>query len=189
MNSALLNTTETYDGTQLSSLFAYLKHNVHGNSIVSWQGACNIPIEHIVDGEDILGKKEISGSDMVHFIIEVFDESLFFGVALQRLLVCQSLPLLKKLSPKKELTDQLIRKGDDLYYNDQKFNISIATRSPSSILIHLAVNNTNLGTPVPTIALKDFKISPSLFAESLMNSFVNEFNSIDFATKKVRWVN
>jgi hypothetical protein len=188
MQTAWLDNEKAYDGSQLCSLFAYLKHGIHGNSFVSWRAPCNIPSTHIVDGEDLLANKSICGSDMLHFIAEIFHSTLHYGVALQRLMTSIAKDLLHSLSNEEELLSQLHRKGDDLYCGHKKFNISIATSSPHSVLIHFAVNVSNIGTPVPTVSLEDFKISPNDFSEKLRHAFISEFESMDFASKKVRWV-
>lgn len=174
-----------YTGEQLHPLYAYLEHKVLGPSIVSWQGACDIPFLHMVDGEDLLAKEKIAGSDMVHFIVEVFDQKLMTGVALQRLLANIVREQLALLSP--ELV-KLVRSGDDLYWNHGKLSISIATVSHLSVLIHFAVNVSNKGTPVKTAALEDFGVVPKDFAHRVMQAFASEYLSIVEATQKVRSV-
>jgi hypothetical protein len=74
-----------YDGTQLRSLFAYLEYGVLGNSVVSFIGPCDVSFDHMVDGEDLLAQSPICGSEMLHFIAEIFDEKLSTAVSLQRL--------------------------------------------------------------------------------------------------------
>lgn len=177
-----------YDGTQLRSLYAYLEHGVLGDSIVSWIGPCDVAFDHMVDGEDLLARAEIRGSRMVHFITEKFDCSLFAAVALQRLMASICMAVVRELSPQAEISNQLVRKGDDLFFNDQKLNISIATLSPTSALIHFAVNVSNAGTPVRTLCLEDLEIEPKEFAIELMQRVAAEVNEIIQATQKVRWV-
>ena len=175
-----------YDGTQLKSLFAYLGYSVLGDSIVSWQGACDIPFENMVDGEDLLAKSEIRSAKMLHFIIEKFDTSLFAGVLMQRMLAALCLELMRENQPQKAA--EFRREGDDIFWNDRKLSISIATLSPVSGLIHFAVNISNENTPVKTCALSDFSISARDFAEALMKKFSAEIESTQIATQKVHWV-
>lgn len=178
-----------YDGTQLRSLFAYLDHGILGDSIVAWRGPCDVSFDHMVDGEDLLQKSAICGGDMLHFIVEQFDTSLKAAVALQRLLAsivkdqlfAHSLLARDSLHP-------LRRDGDDIFWDEKKLSISIATVSPTSSLIHFAVNVTNEGTPVATCALKDFGLDPENFANSVMQAFVQEVESVAVATQKVKWV-
>lgn len=179
-----------YDGSQLKSLFAYLEHNILGDSIVSWIGPCHIPFDKMVDGEDFLAQSPIYSDLMLHFIVEIFNPNLISAVLIQRLLSQYILDNLRSLKP--EWSNEFKRDGDDVYFKDQKFSISIATVSPVSSLIHLAVNVNNQNTPVKTCALEDFgcieKAQIKTFAQSVMLGFALELESIDIATKKVNWV-
>ena len=75
-----------YDGSQLRSLYAYLNHQILGDSMIGWRGPCDVQPEKMVDGEDLLAGSRICGSDMVHFLVEIFDRELFSGVLWQRLM-------------------------------------------------------------------------------------------------------
>lgn len=188
MKSKFIEENILYDGSQLASLQAYLKHGLLGDSIVAWIGPCNVSVEHMVDGEDLLAKATIAGDKMVHFIIEKFDSSLLAAVGLQRLLASIVKDVLMRESGERTLAQTLIRDGDDIFSGDRKLSISIATQSPISSLIHFAVNVTNKGTPVKTLSLEDLKIEPKVFARMVMDAFVNEVGTIVEATQKVRWV-
>jgi hypothetical protein len=180
VKAKFLETGELYDGSQLVSLRSYLKHELLGDSIVAWIGACDVSLEHMVDGEDLLENASIRGDKMVHFIVEKFDSTLLAAVALQRLLASIVKDVLGE--------SRMIRDGDDLFLDGKKLSISIATQSPVSSLIHFAVNVTNAGTPVPTLSLEDLKVEPREFANEVMKRFVDEVASIREATQKVRWV-
>jgi hypothetical protein len=189
MQSLFIKEKITYDGTQLKSLFAYLTYGVLGNSIVSWTGPCDISFEHMVDGEDLLAKSPIAGAEMLHFIVEVFDRDLFSGVALQRLFASIIRDYLQAEAHVALGKAQLERDGDDIFWGERKLNISIATKSPVSTMIHLAINCTNKGTPVETCSLEDLKLSPEKVAQDVMEKFQREFEAILKATQKVRPVN
>lgn len=180
---------ETYDGTQLRSLWNYLEHGILGDSVTAWIGPCRVDFDHMVDGEDLLAEQKIEGSKMVHFIVEKFDTSLFAAVSLQRLFSSIAMDWLKAWAPKKEVALHLTRRGDDIFLDGgKKLSISIATQSPVSSLIHFAVNVSNKGTPVPTSALEDLGVEPEAFASHVMESFCQEVRSITEATQKVKWV-
>ncbi len=174
-----------YDGTQLKSLFGYMNYGVLGDSIISWAGPCNISFEHMVDGEDLLANAEIRGSQMLHFIVEKFGCDLFTGVCIQRLLSAIAHETLLENS---KAAQGLTRAGDDLWLDDQKLSISIATSSPVSSLIHFALNISNEGTPVKTLSLKDLEVDPVQFSEQLGKRFCKELEEIDQARCKVKWV-
>jgi hypothetical protein len=188
MKLKLIEESFPYDGRQLKSLFAYMNYQLMGDSIVSWRGACDIPKEHMVDGEDLLANAEIRGADMVHFIIEKFEANLLSGVFMQRILASIVIDQLRSLSEESELTSNLRREGDDVFVDDRKFSISIATQSPTSTLVHFAVNVNNDNTPVSTISLEDFRVDPQSFALSVMEAFCNEVATSVEATQKVKWV-
>jgi hypothetical protein len=188
MKAKFLSKTETYDGTQLVSLRNYLEHGILGDSVVAWIGPCDIPPEHMVDGEDLRQSARICGSLMLHFIIEKFDSSLLAAVALQRLFASIAKDELQASAVEREMALALMRNGDDLFAHGKKLSISIATQSPVSSLIHFAVNVHNLGTPVPTLSLADLKIDGRSWAEKVMARFCAEVESIVEATHKVRWV-
>jgi hypothetical protein len=181
MKSLFIEKPQAYDGTQLRSLYAYLDHKVLGPSVVAWTGACSISFDHMVDGEDLLEGAEIRGDEMLHFIIEIFDRDLFSGVALQRLFAAIARDYLAEKSGQ-----EILREGDDLYFNKGKLSISIATKSPVSVMVHFAMNIVNEGTPVKTSCLKDLRLNPRQVATDLMTLLMEEYNSILIATQKVR---
>lgn len=173
-----------YDGSQLRPLYNYLDHGVLGDSIVAWRGPCDIPPEHIIDGEDLRAKSIIAGSDMVHMVIELFDMPLSTAIALQRLL---GENLILKINQMVGEKIDFQRFGDDVFWGKKKLNISIATKTATSSLIHFGFNVKNEGTPVETCALEDFKINdPKEFAMGLMEACRNEVMGIKRAMVKVR---
>ena len=207
MHAKFIDKEFAYDGTQLRSLYAYLDHGLLGDSIVSWVGPCHIDFAHMVDGEDLLAKAEIRGGRMVHFIVEKFQSTLPEMVALQRMLtvIAKGVIMHKIAAPSPSPADGITpsgtathsrfpirREGDDIYVGladgEGKLSISIATMSPSSGLIHFAVNVTNEGTPVKTASLEDLRFAAREFAELVLEKFAAECVSIKEATMKVKWV-
>lgn len=169
-----------YDGSQLKALYAYVNHRIHGDSIVSFSGLCDVTLEHMVDAEDFVESAKIKSDKMLHFIVEIFSHSLMTAVTLQRLLVSHAQQLLLEKGHRFE------RDGDDLYLNKKKLSVSIASCSAVSAMIHLGINIENTGTPVPTCALSDLGIEPKEFSLELMQRFSAEYKSIVGATQKVR---
>lgn len=186
MQTLFIQEKYTYDGSQLRSLYAYLTYGVLGNSVISWVGPCKVGFEHMVDGEDLLAESPIEGSQMLHFIIEIFDRDLFAGVAVQRLFASILRDYLQEKAAPVLRGVQLERDGDDIFWGEKKLNISIATKSPVSTMIHLAINVSNLGTPVETCSLEDFHLSAEVTANDLMQLLQREFEAILKATQKVR---
>ena len=175
-----------YDGHQLKSLFAYMNYGISGNSILSWIGPCEIPSQHMVDGEDLREGSPIRGHKMLHFIIEVFDTDLIGTVALQRLFAAIVKDIAESLLKNSPSDFQLRRDGDDIYWQDKKFSISVASKSATSTMVHFAVNISNENTPVATCSLEDFQISPKEFSKAVLDNFKSEFIGIREAAFKVR---
>lgn len=184
MKKLFLEKNETYTGEQLKPLQNYLKHGLLGNSIVCWVGPCQVKLEHMIDGEDLRSHAKIEGHEMLHFVLELFDIDLKTGIVLQRLMAEIVKSTLIKISGNDAL--KILRNGDDLYLENKKLNISIATKSTNSVLIHFGINVTNDGTPVPTCSLSDFKIDSKKFAEQFIEQVDSEFKDIVCASQKVR---
>jgi hypothetical protein len=184
LHTLWLNTEMKYDGQQLAPLYNYLEHGVLGDSIVGWAGPCEVPFEHMIDGEDLRSSSSIAGDKMLHFVVELFQFPLSSAVALQRLMGESLILKIHEFGSEKK---PLKRDGDDVFWGKRKLNISIATCSQTSSLIHYGVNITNDGTPVETCSLSDFAIADFQgFAESFMQSFKDEVLSLKRAMVKVR---
>ena len=187
MKSKWIEKKLNYDGSQLRSLFAYLDHGVLGDSIVSWAGPCDVDLDHMVDGEDVLAGSSIKAKLMLHFVIEKFETKLFSAVALQRLFAEIIIAHIKQTTQKSEIALALVRCGDDIYYKNKKFNISIATVSPSSALIHFAVNIDGTGAPVETLSLAELGTkNTEAFSKAVMDQFCAEVQSMERACQKVK---
>jgi len=177
-----------YDGAQLTPLHTYQNYKISGDSIVSWVAPCNVTLEHMVDYEDKIAHEKICGDMMLHFIVEFFPANLAFGVCLQRIFASLAMDLILEMSKAKF---KIRRSGDDLYVNqgksaEGKLSISIASVSAVSTMIHFALNVVNSGTPVKTASLDDLKINPAEFSIEMMKRFCKEYDSILFATVKVK---
>jgi hypothetical protein len=85
-----------------------------------------------------------------------------------------------------ELGIKTSRNGDDIYFQDKKLSVSIATCSNSSMKIHFGMNVVNQGTPkdIDTIGLleckndlNDEKISALI--DNICETYINEIKSIE----------
>lgn len=187
MQSRWLDRTLPYDGSQLRAHWILRETGLAGDAIVAFRGPCAVSDAEMADLEDLLSGPGIAGDDMLHFVVELFDDGdLLRAIYLQRLFSALALDCLRARTDQPGDSIQLRRQGDDLFYGSGKLSISIATRSQVSTLIHFAVNVTNEGTPVETASLQDLDIDPTAFAESLMGGFLVECNSIIAARAKVR---
>jgi hypothetical protein len=185
MKTVFLKQKIKYTGEQLKPLTNYLQHGLLGSSAVAWLGPCAVSTEHMIDGEDLRAKESIAADEMVHFVLELFDVSLKAGVCLQRLMAEIVKTYLQKKSTN-PMAAKLVRKGDDLYFENKKLNISIATQSVNSCLIHFAVNNLRTGAPVSILSLDELAVPGDVFAKEVLQLLQSEVVDILEASQKVR---
>ena len=184
---------ECYTGAQIHPLWALNKFGVTGDSLVIFRGSMNIPREEMIDVRDIIRENElaeilISGDDCLHFIIEMFDDQpANLKITYHRL---HLLAHIVQRSIESECGIQLERKGTDLYYQQKKVNVAIATTSNNSSKIHFGLNIVSTGVPkhVQAVGLLELKADLVLevFAKKIANSFVAELAAITDAVTKSR---
>lgn len=172
----------TYDGTQLRSRWVQGQTGITADVIAAFIGPADVPIENMVDLEDVAKNAPIFSKKMLHFIVEHFDCDLALAVARQRLLASIMVEELNFGIASAHIK----RLGDDIYDGDKKLSVSIATSSPVSCLIHFAINILSEGTPVSTMGLYDYGIDPRSFADRINVRYCEEMESMDKAELKVR---
>lgn len=175
-----------YDGTQLSSLWAFRRFGLQGDSIVSFQGPCQVNLSEMVDQTDVMNNSPIFSENMLHFIIEHFDLDLEKTIVRQRLLMA----IIKDTV--QQFTGVILRRsGDDLYHEDKKLSVSIATLTPVSTMIHTGLNILSDNVPVPAVGLADLGLTeqdtPGLGA-AICDLYTRECAEIRMARCKVRGV-
>lgn len=185
MKTKFLKDKLKYDGRQLAPHFIYKNFNLMGDAMIAFQGPCEVNLTEMVDIEDVVNNEPIYSENMLHFIGEFFNIDLIRGVYMQRLLVTTIKEQLETVYNK-----SLTRSGDDLFKNNGKLSVSIATKSTNSILIHTALNITTDNTPIKTSGLKsDFGINNiEKFANEVLNAYNKEIKDIYLATTKVKGV-
>ena len=169
-----------YDGTQIRSLWAYRTLGLQGDSLVAFVGACDVPLDHMVDLEDVRARSRIAGPRMLHFIAEHFDRDLEKAVLRQRLLA---------ILVKEALPADVRREGDDLFSGPGKLSVSIATLTPVSSKFHFGINverATDVG--VETRALRDLGVDPRALADAVLARYDAEMDGILDARTRVRGV-
>ena len=174
-----------YIGSQLAPHWIYKNFNLISDSIVAFCGEADVKITEMVDLEDVINDDSIYSPNMLHFIVEKFNTPLIEGVYLQRLLVT----IAKEINEEK--TNKIIRRyGDDLFYDNKKLSVSIATCSFNSILIHFAMNISTDNTPIPTSGLaSDIGIDNiKELADNILIRYTEEIKDIKNASCKVRGV-
>lgn len=181
-----LNEVITYNGTQLSSHWAFRNYRLQGDSIVCFRGPCRVELTEMVDLEDVLKKAPIFSTDMLHFIIEHFELDLERTIIRQRLFMSMIKDIIQQ-----NTGEGLHRDGDDIFLGERKLSVSIATLTPVSTMIHTGLNISSKDTPVPTVGLADLGLRDEAvvrISSSICSQYTEEFKEIRLARCKVRVV-
>ena len=184
MKTLFIDEEVKYIGSQLAPHWIYKNYKIQGDAIVAFIGECEVKLSEMVDIEDVINNEPIYSKYMLSFITEQFNIELVEGVFRQRLLVS---------CIKESLEDRgfiVRRNGDDLFVNERKLSVSIATKSMTSVLIHTGVNILSEGAPIPVSGLEsDLGISDiKEFAMDVMKRYSEEIDDIIMASTKVRGV-
>jgi len=172
-----------YIGSQLAPHWIYKNFNLIGDSIVSFIGEVDVDLSEMVDIEDVINNEPIYSKKMLNFIIEIFNCPLEQMVFAQRL-------FMSIIKEKLEENGAFIKRcGDDLFFDNRKLSVSIATKSITSCLIHTGLNIIKDGAPISVSDLTEIGVADvKKFALEVMQAFSEEVNSIKLATCKVRGV-
>ncbi|MHB8779921.1 MAG: DUF366 family protein [Candidatus Geothermincolia bacterium] len=189
MEFALLKGELCYDGTQLRSGWIREMTGYAGDAALAFFGPAHVTVENLVDLEDRAAGAEIHSQRMLHLLVERRDAALYPAVLLQRLVICSVREALEEVAGVR-----LEREGDDLYWyppqgERRKLTVSIATSSEVSSLIHVGINVTGEGAPVPAIGLDELGAGAvETFAAGLLERLRREMSEVEHATTKVRQV-
>lgn len=177
-----------YDGSQLSPLWCFRELGVSGDCVVAFRGPCDVKPELMVDQEDRRAGSVIRGSDMLHFIVEIFGLDLVSSILVQRLLVITAMEVIERSVSGVELKrsrDRIFARMESGSWG--KLTVSIATVSAVSALVHLGLNVTTAGTPIETACLEQIGVDrPEDFALEVIQLMVEELNAVSTDSRKVR---
>ena len=184
MKKLFIDKNIKYIGSQLKPHWIYRNFGLQGDSIVAFQGECEVKLSEMVDIEDVINNEPIYSKNMLSFITEQFGIELVEGVFRQRLLMC----IIKEQLEKRGIF--VVRNGDDLLIDGRKLSVSIATKSITSVLIHTGLNIVSEGAPIKAsgltseLGITDIKE----FANDVMDKYIDEIQDINNAATKVRGV-
>ncbi len=184
MKALFIDKEIKYIGSQLAPHWIYKNFKIQGDAIVAFCGECEVKLTEMVDIEDVINDEPIYSKYMLSFITEQFNVELVEGVFRQRLLMC----CIKEALEKRGFIVR--RSGDDLFVNDKKLSVSIATKSLTSVLIHTGVNILSEGAPIPVSGLESDLgiVDVKDFAIEVMKNYCEELEDIVLASTKVRGV-
>jgi hypothetical protein len=186
MHTKLIEEEIKYTGLELAPHWIYKKFQLQGDAIVAFCGECEVKLSEMVDIEDVINNEPIYSKNMLSFIVEHFNIDLVEGIFRQRLLITIIKESLEKLLTLHASRFTLHRSGDDIFINDKKLSVSIATKSLTSVLIHVGINIDPSGAPVDAIGLNSLNITNiSEFASDVMLKYSQEIDDIILASTKV----
>jgi uncharacterized protein len=180
VRAVALEPRQDYDGTQLRPHFLRSRFGVRGDAAVAFRGRCEVRGPALIDLADREQGAYILSADMLHVMVERFDLDLVRAALIQRLLAARCADRVRKAT-----AEPVERRGDDVYVGGRKLNVSIATASPVSTLIHFGVNVDPTGAPVPAIGLKELGLDVAEFAAGLLDDLDRELEGVAEAASKV----
>lgn len=170
-----------YDGSQISSLWAYNNFGVQEDSVVVFRGACDVKIEHMIDLEDKRANESIRSEDMVSFIIEHFDSTdMKLIYTRQRLFTTIVREYLAGIGVHTN------REGDDIFLKGKKLTVSIASTSAVSQKIHFGINVSHdiYGNMKEADIGEDDQVTS--FMQVIGETYVREFEDVERDIRKSR---
>lgn len=182
MKSKLIRKDLKYTGKELQSQWAYKNHGLAGDSIVAFMGPCEVPLDNMLDIEDVRNNSPIYSKKMLHFIIEHFEMGIECAILRQRLLTS----IIVEIINEGKKGNRVERHGDDIFLGDRKLSVSIAALTPVSAMIHFGININAKDAPVKATDLKTLGIEPLALAQKTISAYRSENNGINFARVKVR---
>jgi len=183
MNKLFIEKAINYSGVELSPHWIYKNFNLVGDAIVTFCGEARVELTEMVDIEDVIKNEPIYSKNMLNFIIEHFEIPLREMVLRQRMLMC----IIKECLEERGLN--IKREGDDLFYENRKLSVSIATKSITSCLIHTGINICADGAPIEVSSLEQMNIKDvKEFANNIMQRYADEMSDVRTAVAKVRGV-
>lgn len=180
MHTKFIENEIKYTGEELAPHWIYKNFHLQGDAIIAFCGECEVKLTEMVDIEDVINNEPIYSKNMLSFIVEHFNIGLIEGVIRQRLLIC----IIKEVLEANNI--QVVRNGDDLFVNGKKLSVSIATKSLTSVLIHVGINIDPTGAPIDAIGLSNIDIfNINEFANNIMIKYSQEIDDIILASTKV----
>lgn len=187
MKSKFIESEIKYTGSELAPHWIYKNFGIQGDTIVGFCGECDVKITEMVDIEDVLDNTPIYSQKMLHFIIEHFNMGLVEGVVRQRLFINI---IREKILEKLPSGSEIIRNGDDLFFDGKKLSVSIAAKSINSVLIHTGLNIISEKAAIEASGLESDMGLKNIHAlgKDILDAYVKECDNMLLASTKVRGI-
>ncbi len=162
-------TSLAYTGLELNHHWIYRKLGRLGSGMVCFEGPAQVNVTEMVDLTDVQKRAFIFSPHMLHFLCEWFSVPLLPMVLAQNNFIF----LVAEYLAKKGI--RVARTGNDLYVNDRKLSVSIATQTVVSSLFHIGINVQSDGAPVPAIGLSELHLDSYDVGSALCAAFQIEW--------------
>ncbi|MFP4458917.1 MAG: DUF366 family protein [Candidatus Zixiibacteriota bacterium] len=182
LNCKILNREMSMTKDALFPQWALDKFDIIGDSIVAFKGPFDMTEEEFYNlSEKRPGELKLSGKEMLHFIIEHFNNKISLSVYRQYLLVS----IVEEKLVRRKTKVGIIRWGEDIYDEDKILSVSVITANAVSTKIHLGLfieDDEDNGIR----GLKHFDILPEEFAEIAVSQYRAEFKRLADKTSTIR---
>jgi hypothetical protein len=171
-----------YTGCQLRSHFVREAGGIRTDGVVAFAGMCRVCTADLVDLEDAGEGAVIRAEKMLHFIGEHFGCSLREANYRLRVFASIAADLLRE----EGAGPALRREGDDIFVEERKMSVGVATMTSVSAVFHFGLNIDPSGSPVRAAGLSEFGLEAESVAGRILERYRSECESIEFAVRKVR---
>jgi hypothetical protein len=182
LRTRLLSSTHPYDGSPLGGHWAYLTHGIQGDSLLAFEGPCEVAVEALADLQDAKDGAFIYSPRMLHFVLELFGPGLEEAVARQWLMAATAADEVGR----RLKGSRVERDGNDLWVGRRKLSVSIAAPTGVSVKVHLGINIETKGAPVPAIGLRELGVRPRVLGLALLERFADDHARMRAARTKVK---
>lgn len=182
-----------YDGSQFSSHYLAEKLEIIGDSVYVFRGPMKLSKTEMVDLKDIIRESHltkilISSDDALNIIIEEFDiqppniEIAYYRLRILVLIIIEEL---------NKYNIEVKREGTDMYIQDRKLNVGIASVGKTNSKMHLGINILNSGTPdhIQTTSLLNIGMKEENlmnFIQKIVKKYIEEIQKIKQDIRKTR---
>jgi hypothetical protein len=182
LRTKFLPRSQAYDGSPLSSHWAYRVHGIQGDSLLAFEGPCGVAVEALADLEDARRKAFIRSARMLHFVLELFGPTLEEAVGRQWLMAATAADEINRRLKR----PALVRDGNDLWIGRRKLSVSIAAPTGVSVKVHFGLNIDPSGAPVPAVGLDELGLPARSLGLALLKRFADDHERMRKARSKVR---
>jgi len=146
--------------------WALKRFKLVGDSIVAFRGGVKLSPEQYVDLLEAQRERPIPNVDLLHFVVEHFDDDLERAILKENILINIAQEKILHRAPK----SGVMRWGDNLYDGKYRLTISCATKTLVSAKIHLGIcidSDEENGYH----GISEFGIDPFELAEVVANQY------------------